>query len=513
MTRRAWALTTVVIWLVALGWLVQREYLGQSDGLSVLTAPLPPGATFFSVSLGDRQIGTASVTGDTLEAGGVRLITRHDLDLPIGSGIRQVVSATDAVYSNDLRLRRFDIHSAGLLDGHDRSGLVSGDSVVALTLGPVEAPEAVVRQAVPGPLELPAAVPLKLALTGSLVAGRTIEARIVDAANMTIRTEQMTVLRDSVMVLPDSADLDSASGMWVPASYDTLRAWQLASTRYGLPVTTWVDELGYVVASSTPLGFHYQRAAFELVSENYRRSGGVGEVSGYPLLGLDSLPRRSSIASARFLLSGGPQSEDEWAGVDIEHPWQARSGDTITTSLRPLDSLQVITMDYRLPWEEPEPWNELATGFDVDDPRIVAQARRIRRYERFVMPAVAKLVAWVADSIELAPPGTPATAWQVLDRRRGDASGQVALFLALAHDIGIPARAVAGLLHADGKFYYHSWAEVWLTEWVPVDPTLGQDFADPSHIRLAVGSLAQPLELQAMIGRLRPEVLSQEEAR
>ena len=77
----------------------------------------------------------------------------------------------------------------------------------------------------------------------------------------------------------------------------------------------------------------------------------------------------------------------------------------------------------------------------------------------------------------------------------------------------LPARPVAGLILVDGEFYYHSWAEVWYTEWVPVDPALGRDFAGPWYIRLLVGSLAQPVDIQAMIGRVRPEVLSLEEAR
>ena len=31
-----------------------------------------------------------------------------------------------------------------------------------------------------------------------------------------------------------------------------------------------------------------------------------------------------------------------------------------------------------------------------------------------------------------------------------------------------------GLVHIRGSFYYHAWPEVWLGEWVAVDPTLGQ---------------------------------------
>jgi hypothetical protein len=54
-----------------------------------------------------------------------------------------------------------------------------------------------------------------------------------------------------------------------------------------------------------------------------------------------------------------------------------------------------------------------------------------------------------------------------------------------------PARADGGRTGAHPRpFYYHAWPEVWLGEWVAVDPTLGQYPADASHLRFLVGGLA-----------------------
>jgi len=44
------------------------------------------------------------------------------------------------------------------------------------------------------------------------------------------------------------------------------------------------------------------------------------------------------------------------------------------------------------------------------------------------------------------------------------------LFVALARSTGLPARTVAGLIYMNGRFYYHAWAEVYLTDWVAVTP-------------------------------------------
>jgi len=95
----------------------------------------------------------------------------------------------------------------------------------------------------------------------------------------------------------------------------------------------------------------------------------------------------------------------------------------------------------------------------------------------------------------------------VLAARRGDCNEHTVLYVALARAAGLPARAAAGLVHLDGRFYYHAWPEVWLGDWVAVDPTLDQFPADATHLRFVVGGLARQVELVRMIGKLKLEVL------
>jgi transglutaminase-like putative cysteine protease len=76
----------------------------------------------------------------------------------------------------------------------------------------------------------------------------------------------------------------------------------------------------------------------------------------------------------------------------------------------------------------------------------------------------------------------------------------------MARALGVPARTVAGLLYAKGRFYYHAWAEVYLGDWVAVDPTLDQVPADAAHVRVVFGATAEPLVLVRLLGRLTLEV-------
>jgi len=64
---------------------------------------------------------------------------------------------------------------------------------------------------------------------------------------------------------------------------------------------------------------------------------------------------------------------------------------------------------------------------------------------------------------------------QVLETRQGDCNEHTVLYIALARALGLPARTAVGLVYLNGSFFYHchAWPEVWLDEWVAVDPTFG----------------------------------------
>jgi hypothetical protein len=59
----------------------------------------------------------------------------------------------------------------------------------------------------------------------------------------------------------------------------------------------------------------------------------------------------------------------------------------------------------------------------------------------------------------------------------------------------------------DGKFYYHAWPEVFLGDWVGVDPTFGQFPADAAHLRFTIGGLDRQTSLLRLMGNLKIDVL------
>jgi len=193
------------------------------------------------------------------------------------------------------------------------------------------------------------------------------------------------------------------------------------------------------------------------------------------------------------------------AGFDLNGSHQRLRGDTLVVT-QASDSELVTSrkVPYRVDQSasDPEPLLQ-STNRD-----IAMLARQIRWKERDPRVVAERLNAWVHDSI--APRitfGVP-NALQVLKSRAGDCNEHTQLFVALARAAGLPSRVAAGLAYVDGKFYYHAWPEIYLDDWVAVDPTFGQFPADAAHLRFIVGELARQTELLRLMGNLKIDILS-----
>ncbi|HTF90403.1 MAG TPA: transglutaminase-like domain-containing protein [Planctomycetota bacterium] len=92
---------------------------------------------------------------------------------------------------------------------------------------------------------------------------------------------------------------------------------------------------------------------------------------------------------------------------------------------------------------------------------------------------------WMQDNVEGSFAANRSTALAVLDARKGDCTEFTVLASGLMRAAGIPTRRVGGVaLVADdsGLLYGHAWIEVWVGEWIAVDPTFGEAPADCGHI-------------------------------
>ncbi|MGC4118101.1 MAG: transglutaminase-like domain-containing protein [Myxococcales bacterium] len=144
---------------------------------------------------------------------------------------------------------------------------------------------------------------------------------------------------------------------------------------------------------------------------------------------------------------------------------------------------------------------------ESDAPAIVAKAKEIVGEEKDAWAAAQKVNTFVNGYLDKAYGASSDRATDVLSTHRGDCTEHALLMTSLLRAVGIPAKRIDGLVYmkaADGvpALYWHEWVEVYVGEWVQMDPTFNQLVADPSHI--ALGSEAKA-DTAGLIGKLKFE--------
>ncbi|MFC1528533.1 transglutaminase family protein [Candidatus Latescibacterota bacterium] len=96
----------------------------------------------------------------------------------------------------------------------------------------------------------------------------------------------------------------------------------------------------------------------------------------------------------------------------------------------------------------------------------------------------------------------------ILREMRGDCDEHTKLFTALARSLGIPTQINLGLVYEEGAFRYHSWPSILARGvWNDMDPTLGQNVIDATHIALVRGDFERSVELLRLLGRISIKIL------
>jgi hypothetical protein len=165
---------------------------------------------------------------------------------------------------------------------------------------------------------------------------------------------------------------------------------------------------------------------------------------------------------------------------------------------------------------------QLGTAVKVDKeslaatPEIQSQNGTIKKLaadiiegETDAWSAAKKINRWVYSNIEKKLVDS-FSALDVLKSRKGECQSHTNLFAALARSAGIPTQVSVGLVYSPQHkgFLYHSWPSVYIGEWVAMDPTLGQDVADATHIKLASGEPGNQLNLLRLIGKISISIQS-----
>lgn len=510
--RRSLAGAILLFWLVMLGWQVRREYF-QPELAQIAEAALSlaPGVNFYTLRMGDRAVGLATSRLDTVPDGFV-LEDILSLELPALGETGTAVVRTRVSLSPSLVMTAFSFALDSEVGRYEAIGSVEGDTLLHVELVTGGSRQSITHRLSQPPI-FAAVLPIRVAIGEGLKVGDRFRFPVFDPSSLSTRTVEVRVVEHDTLLVPDSAALDPETGRWAPAHYDSVPSWRMVEYYGGVRVESWVDEDGRIMRASSPLGFSMEKTEYELARQAQEDARGL---AGSPLD--DDLILSTAIQSnvdlgevenyreLRFRLSGV-----DLEGFQLEGGRQTLRGDTLIIrqevweAIEPdYDQLPYPRMDFN-EYLQPEPL------IQSDNELIIETAEGMVNW-RFMWDKSPKRITRILTRnvnrmLEKKITFSVPNALQVLESRQGDCNEHTVLFVALARALGLPARTAVGLVYLDGSFFYHAWPEVWLGEWVAVDPTFGQYPADAAHLRFVIGGLAQQVEIIRLIGNLKIDVI------
>jgi len=515
MRKRVLGTAIIVIWIGMVGWRARDQYFQpELSRLADAALGLAPGINFYTLTMGDRTVGQATSRLDTLPDG-FELEDMMNLELPALGQTGLAVARTRVKLSPSLVMEDFTFTLDSEVGRFEASGELRPDTTLEVRIVSAGS-EQNLSFRLPQPPVMSNVVPIRVAMGGDLEVGETVRLPVFDPTSLSTRTVEVEIIEHDTIFVTDSAAINDA-GRWESARTDSVPAWKIAEIFGGIRVESWVDEDGRILQASSALGFSMQKTEYELSRQAQEDSR---LVSASPID--DDVILSTAVQSnvdfddveefdeLRFRLTGV-----DLAGFQLEGGRQSLQGDTLVIRRESWDRVEP---GYRLPYSfmdlsealEPEPL------IQSDDERIIAHARSVtaRRSQWSQDPKVVarQLTTEVYNMLDKRITFSVPNAVQVLETRQGDCNEHTVLYVAMARALGLPARTAVGLVYVNGAFFYHAWPEVWLDEWVAVDPTFGQYPADASHIRFVVGGLAQQVEIVRLIGNLDIEVLGQSNA-
>lgn len=304
----------------------------------------------------------------------------------------------------------------------------------------------------------------------------------------------MSVFDPATMSIED-VDVEVAGEESIMSMGKMEDAYTLKGNIKGAAFTMWVTGKGEVLREESAMGFTLIKEKKEDALRYEKPSLDFVAQMSVPF----NLTMRSPVRYLKIRVSGVALE-----GLELDGGRQHLNGDILEIRREDLESTPAAGKGVRVS----EKYFEETFFIRTKDPEIITLAEKIIGDEKNPRIKARLLNDWLYTNIKKVPVISIPVATEVLGTRAGDCNEHTILYTALARSAGLPARVAVGLVYQSGAFYYHAWPEVYLGEWVAVDPTLGQFPADAAHIRLLTGDIDKQTRLLGIIGNIRFEGLA-----
>jgi hypothetical protein len=480
MPKKIISTTVLIFWFVMLALLVERTYLGPATviALDVVTEEgLRTSDEWFGIYQQGSKIGYAH-TRIAPEAETYHLYEESQMDILVLGSVQRVKTVINSYTSKNFLLKYFDFSLQSEASALKIKGAVVGKKLVLdIDTGGQTRTE---RMQLKEPPYLSPNIKPALMLLG-LEPGKTYRFPLFNPATMNTEDAFITVVSSERIKVGDKEQI----------------LYKLNETFQGMETTSWITPDGDTVKEESPLGYvllkESPREAIKL-----DKKGPVVDIIALTRIPSNVIKDSAHVTYLRARLQGVSLN-----GFQLDGDRQMLKGDLI--EIRVLDHPSA----YQLPYgkKDVEEYLKPSALIQSDDRKIIDQSAKILSGERNVSGAAKKLNEWVYNTLTKKPVVSIPSALEVLNQREGDCNEHTALYTALARAAGIPTRMIAGIVYLEDGFYYHAWPEVWINEWVAVDPTFNQFPADATHIRFVSGNLDRQSEILKLVGKLRIEII------
>lgn len=470
----------LLVWFVMLGLLIQRTYLRPASvvALDIVTEEgIKAGDEWFGIYQKGRKIGYAH-TQTRMEGDTYHFFEESVMDILALERVQRVSTVINAYTTRNFMLKYFDFTLRSGVSTMDIKGAVVGKQLVVdiITAGETRKERFPLREPIYlTPNIRPAVVSL------GLEPGKRHRFPLFNPATMSTEDAFVTVEAKETIKVGDAEQT----------------VYKLKESFQGMESTSWITHEGETIKEESPLGYSLLKETRTEALKLDKRGPAVDiialvKIPSSPISNPNSVKllkaRLSGALLDGFELAGGRQSFKD----GIIEIWS-----------------ETGIMSYTIPYAGKDRLPDLQATMLVqsDDRNIREQAAKIIGNEKDAREAARKLNTWVYNAISKQPVVSIPSAVEVLKQKVGDCNEHTTLYTALARAAGIPARMAAGIVYMKNGFYYHAWPEVWLGEWMAVDPTFDQFPADATHIRFITGDLAKQAEILKLVGKLKVDVL------
>ena len=481
--KRSFGIAIVLFWCLMNVLLLRRQLAAPPPPvlLSAAAAVTEPMEEWWGVYYRGEKIGYAAQT-ITPDAEGYRVRNSSILKLNLLGAVQTVKVRLDMAAARDWSLKHFDFD----LQSSDVSFKARGKIVPGKLQLEVES--AGQRSDRELPMRQP---PYLLAALKPYVAAQNFEP---GKEHLFSTFDPSTLSQQFTAVTVEGRERIAIGGKTEPA----LRIRQRFK---GISVLSWVDGSGRTLKEETPTGLSLLRQ-----SEEEAKLLDEGRTPPLDLVVQTAVPVETPIVNpAEKSLLKIRLSGFQLANFSLNGGRQRLQGDVLEIQREDLNRLR----PRRIPIREPSLASYLqSTPFlQSDHPQIRALAREVLGGETDGLRAAQRMRKWVYNGLAKVPTVSIPNALEVLQTRKGDCNEHAVLFNAMARAAGIPAKTVVGVVYLRGAFYYHAWSEIWLGEWLALDPVLDQFPADVTHVKFLEGDIDRQIDILELIGKLKIEVL------